>query len=66
MIDRCVRSLNVESGDSLAIEIQFQMDRRPFCQMHYAVDQLTNNDIVFPDIRRIIPGANEIQTLTIR
>ena len=61
-----MKSLNLESGDSLAIEMQFTMDRRPFCQMHYAVDQLDNTDIVFPDIRRIIPSVNEIQMLTIR
>ena len=62
---RCVQELELEAGRRMAIEIQFQMDRLQFCQMHYAVDLLNNSDIVFPDYSKMAPAWNERHTLHI-
>lgn len=62
----CVKELNLAAGDSLLVEVQFQMNRLQFCQMHYAVDQLKSNDMVFPDISKINPDWNEKHTLRLR
>ena len=35
------------------MEIQFQINRTLFCQMHYAIDEMQNVEIIFPDIRKI-------------
>jgi len=40
------------------VEIQFQMNRLPFCQMHYALDLLHNVDVVFPDLSKIVSSAS--------
>jgi len=46
--------------------MQFQMDRLPFCRMHFAVDQLENTDVVFPDVSRIGADWNEKRVFRIR
>jgi len=35
------------------VEIQFQMNRLLFCQMHQALDLLINIDIIFPDLSKV-------------
>ena len=45
----------LKAGCSVDVEVQFQMDRKPFCIMHYAVDQLSSTDTVFPDLAKILP-----------
>lgn len=47
------------------VEVQFQMNRMHFINMHYALDSLTNTDIVFPDITKINPILNERHTLKV-
>ncbi|XP_071943710.1 3'-5' exoribonuclease HELZ2-like [Antedon mediterranea] len=49
-----VDKLKLEAGKKEQIEVQFQVDRLLFCEMHYAVDSLENMDFVFP-----VPG-NEL------
>lgn len=53
---RCVEELALQDGQSVAMEIQFQLDRFPFCEMHYALDQLHSVDVVFPDLTKIDPS----------
>ena len=60
------KQYRVSAGDTLQVEIQFQMDRKPFGLMHYALDQLPNTDPVFPDVTRLNPAWNERQILNIR
>ena len=47
------------------VEVQFQMNRMHFINMHYALDQLTDTDIVFPDVTKINPVLNERHTLKV-
>ena len=56
IINRCVQELSLQEGETVAMEIQFQLDRQPFCEMHYALDKLHNVDIVFPDLSKIDPS----------
>ena len=58
-----MRALGLRSGSKMSIEVQFQMDRLHFCQMHWAVDRLPETDSVFPDIRRLHSRAYETHTL---
>jgi len=41
------------------VEIQFQMNRLLFCQMHHALDLLIDIDIIFPDPSKV---ANFMKT----
>jgi hypothetical protein len=39
---------------NVTMEFQFQLDRRLFCQMHYALDKLHSTDLVLPDLDMLI------------
>jgi len=56
---RCCEALKLESDDNVDVEIQFQLNRLTFCQMHYAVDQLPSTEIVFPDISRVSQKSDD-------
>ncbi|XP_020390062.2 helicase with zinc finger domain 2 isoform X1 [Rhincodon typus] len=47
---RCHTELAFHKGSHHNVEIQFQLDRLPFCFRHQAVDKLPNEQIIFPDI----------------
>uniref|UniRef100_UPI00398E6625 3'-5' exoribonuclease HELZ2 isoform X2 n=1 Tax=Pristiophorus japonicus TaxID=55135 RepID=UPI00398E6625 len=47
---RCHTDLAFHKGSCHRVEIQFQLDRLPFCFRHQAVDMLPNEQIIFPDI----------------
>ncbi|XP_078411424.1 3'-5' exoribonuclease HELZ2 isoform X1 [Cetorhinus maximus] len=47
---RCHTALAFHKGTHHSVEIQFQLDRLPFCFKHQAVDLLPNEQIIFPDI----------------
>lgn len=34
----------------LQVELQFQLNRLPLCEMHYALDRIKDNSILFPDV----------------
>lgn len=55
---QCCEELNYRAGTRANIEIQFQMGRLLFCFMHFAIDHLTNTDLVFPDVTKINPVWN--------
>jgi len=63
---RCCSELRLRSGEITEFEIQFQLNRLHFCQMHYALDQLENTDFVFPDISKINQTWIEKQALQLR
>ncbi|XP_022318175.2 3'-5' exoribonuclease HELZ2-like isoform X3 [Crassostrea virginica] len=61
---QCVQALALQHGMTLKVEIQFQMNRMWFCSMHFAVDNLTSTDVVFPDLSKI-KSFHEKSTLRI-
>lgn len=62
---QCVQALALQHGMTLKVEIQFQMNRMWFCSMHFAVDNLTSTDVVFPDLSKI-KSFHEKSTLRIK
>lgn len=62
----CVQQLKLKAGSLIDVEIQFQMDRLSFCRMHFAVDSLSKESIVFPDVPKINPLRNEKHNLRVR
>ncbi|XP_076852956.1 putative helicase with zinc finger domain [Brachyhypopomus gauderio] len=46
----CCHELGLVSDRELQVELQFQLNRLPLCEMHYALDRLRDNSILFPDI----------------
>ncbi|KFM82919.1 putative helicase with zinc finger, partial [Stegodyphus mimosarum] len=47
---RCCEELKLEPDREILVEVQFQLNRLPLCEMHFAVDRLHLPSIVFPDI----------------
>ncbi|XP_071941737.1 3'-5' exoribonuclease HELZ2-like [Antedon mediterranea] len=43
-----VEKLKLKAKTKISIEVQFQVERLFFCEMHYAIDSLENMDFVFP------------------
>ncbi|GFN78225.1 helicase with Zinc finger domain 2-like isoform x3, partial [Plakobranchus ocellatus] len=58
------RALAVSPGQTVRLELQFQMDRRFFCRMHYALDSLRSIDVVFPDVMKFKPDINAVNALS--
>lgn len=52
---KCVEELNVKADDMVEVELQFQLNRLPLCEWHYAVDQISDLDLLFPNVR-IMPS----------
>jgi len=57
IVIRCCEELALHKNVSVDVEIQFQMNRLIFCQMHYAIDQLDCVELLFPDHNKIIKAA---------
>ena len=51
---RCCEKLNLQKNMDIDVEIQFQMNRLIFCQMHYAIDELDCIELLFPDHSKIM------------
>ncbi|KAL7891674.1 hypothetical protein AOLI_G00011500 [Acnodon oligacanthus] len=49
---RCCTELQLERDQTVEMEIQFQLDRIWFCEMHKAVD-------ILPDLRRVLPDLSD-------
>ncbi|KAG1934976.1 putative helicase with zinc finger domain [Pimephales promelas] len=47
---RCVSELQLWKKNRCEMEVQFQLNRLSFCQMHQAIDHLPNLHIVLPDL----------------
>jgi len=50
----CCEELKLHKNMDIDVEIQFQMNRLIFSQMHYAIDQLDCIEMLFPDYSKII------------
>ncbi|XP_052414063.1 helicase with zinc finger domain 2 isoform X2 [Carassius gibelio] len=48
---KCCTDLNLQNGQQCEMEVQFQLNRLWFCEMHKAVDDLPNLDKVLPDLK---------------
>ncbi|XP_077184514.1 putative helicase with zinc finger domain isoform X2 [Paroedura picta] len=46
----CCEELNLQADCEMQVELQFQLNRLPLCEMHYALDRIKDNSILFPDI----------------
>ncbi|XP_023676139.1 probable helicase with zinc finger domain isoform X1 [Paramormyrops kingsleyae] len=45
----CCEELHLQPDRELQVELQFQLNRQPLCEMHYALDRIKDNSILFPD-----------------
>ncbi|KAJ3602827.1 hypothetical protein NHX12_030573 [Muraenolepis orangiensis] len=48
--ERCCSDLQLKSGETHQMELQFQLDRLSFCIMHKAIDLLPDTTMVLPDL----------------
>ncbi|XP_058635593.1 helicase with zinc finger domain 2-like [Onychostoma macrolepis] len=48
---QCCTDLNLQNGQQCEMEVQFQLNRLWFCEMHKAIDDLPNLDKVLPDLK---------------
>ncbi|XP_040100305.1 probable helicase with zinc finger domain [Oryx dammah] len=46
----CCEELNLRPDHDTQVELQFQLNRLPLCEMHYALDRVKDNGVLFPDI----------------
>ncbi|XP_064180340.1 probable helicase with zinc finger domain isoform X2 [Anguilla rostrata] len=46
----CCDELCLQPDRELQVELQFQLNRLPLCEMHYALDRVKDNGILFPDV----------------
>ncbi|KAG9474614.1 hypothetical protein GDO78_004747 [Eleutherodactylus coqui] len=53
--ERCCRELTLQENVSAQLEVQFQIDRLPFCICHEAVDRLMDEKLLFPDLDKSRP-----------
>ncbi|BFZ02836.1 hypothetical protein BsWGS_05875 [Bradybaena similaris] len=53
-------ALGLSPAKQVKLEIQFQMDRKIFCRMHYALDSLPSKDMIFPDVVKFKPDINQL------
>ncbi|GFX75481.1 probable helicase with zinc finger domain [Trichonephila clavipes] len=47
---QCCEELNLKVDQGFVAEVQFQLNRLPLCEMHFAVDRLHPPSLVFPDV----------------
>ncbi|RXN00894.1 putative helicase with zinc finger domain [Acipenser ruthenus] len=45
----CCEELKLRPDRELQVELQFQLNRTPLCEMHYALDRIKDNSIMFPN-----------------
>lgn len=56
-----VTELKLKADTSKTLEMQFQLNRIPFCEWHQAVDCISNYRIIFPDLLQVpeLPETDE-------
>lgn len=63
LTSKCVSELQLKKDTSCEMEVQFQLDRLWFCQMHQAVDHLTDLHTVLPELSNCcVPVSTTRQT----
>lgn len=45
----CVKDLNLKTDTDFSAEVQFQLNRIPYCEWHYAIDKIADFRVIFPD-----------------
>ncbi|XP_036325735.1 LOW QUALITY PROTEIN: probable helicase with zinc finger domain [Rhagoletis pomonella] len=45
---KCVDGMNLKADTEIEVDIQFQLNRLPYCEWHNAVDKITDFKIIFP------------------
>nr|XP_020471411.1 helicase with zinc finger domain 2 isoform X2 [Monopterus albus] len=58
---QCCSDLVLKSNESYQMEVQFQLNRYSFCNMHKAVDVLPNTNRVLPDLKNHGVPVNNVQ-----
>ncbi|KAK0154506.1 Helicase with zinc finger domain 2 [Merluccius polli] len=58
---RCCSDLQLKTGETHQMELQFQLDRLPFCEMHKAIDLLPDTKMVLPDLDKCEVPMNSTQ-----
>ncbi|XP_052250972.1 probable helicase with zinc finger domain isoform X2 [Dreissena polymorpha] len=52
----CVRELKLLNGRKCRVEIQMQLNRQAFCEMHHAVDNMESASFVYPlELEPVLP-----------
>ncbi|XP_069511137.1 probable helicase with zinc finger domain isoform X3 [Ambystoma mexicanum] len=46
----CCEELKLRADREMQVELQFQLNRLPLCEMHYALDRIKENSFLFPDL----------------
>ncbi|KAA0712648.1 Zinc finger domain 2 [Triplophysa tibetana] len=60
---QCCTNLNLENKQECEMEVQFQLNRLWFCEMHKAIDDLRDLEKVLPDLKsRTIHISNQSDT----
>lgn len=44
-----VHSLKMKPDTDFIAEVQFQLNRIPYCEWHYAIDKIADFRVIFPD-----------------
>ena len=54
-----ITKYDLKDEEDFEVEVQFQLNRLPLCEMHHAVDRLPDLSLVYPDIREkiVIPWS---------
>lgn len=55
-------ALGLSPKKEVELEIQFQMDRKFFCRMHYALDSVQTTDVIFPDVVKFKTDINQLSS----
>lgn len=45
---KCVEGMKLKADTEILVDIQFQLNRLPYCEWHHAVDKITDFKIIFP------------------
>ncbi|CAB1354249.1 unnamed protein product, partial [Coregonus sp. 'balchen'] len=59
--ERCCSDLKLQRNEKCEMEVQFQLNRLKFCEMHKAIDLLPNTERVLPDFRNCIVPVNKME-----
>ncbi|TRY67479.1 hypothetical protein TCAL_05962 [Tigriopus californicus] len=51
MSPKMVSEFDLKDGEHVEVEVQFQLNRVPLCEMHLAVDKLPDIKYVYPDVK---------------
>lgn len=54
-----VRELQLTPDSDIEVQIQFQLNRLPYCEWHYTLDKMANFKMIFPDtyLEPVIPWS---------